>query len=165
MRRRRSEVPIGEAVLKGALAGAVAGTAVLVARRLQHGGILEPPEHRDDRWERFVRRTARRMGLDLSARATSAAGALTYIGYSAAIGAAFGVARVRLPLSVSASALLESGLVFAASLPLSGLVAEKEKRLKRRRRKRSLRRPELPLPPGTVFGTAASSLFDAVARR
>src|SRR5687767_722557 len=163
--KRRSEVSMGEAALKGALAGAVAGAAVLIGRRLQHSGILEPTEFRDDRWERYVRRAARRMGFDLSPRASDIASITTYLAYSAAVGAAFGVARVRLPLSVSATALLESGLVFAASLPLTGVIAEKDSRVRKRRKKRSLRRPEIPLAAGTIFGTAASSLFDAVARR
>lgn len=160
---RRRTLP-GDAMLKGALAGVVAGGAVLIARRLQDTNILEPERFRDDRWDRFIRRTARRLGLHLDASSATLAGAATYLTYSAALGALFGLARKRLPLSVSATAMLESALIFAASVPFSGVIRKRTPR-QRRLPKRSWKRPQIPLAPARLFGTSATAAFDQLAKR
>lgn len=160
---RSSDDGFGEALAKGALAGLVAGASVLVARRLQERGILEPEQYRMDRWERIVRRVAHQMGFPLGRRGTTIAAATSYLGYAAALGALFGMARVRLPLSVTAKAMLESSLVFAASLPFSGILEEKKRR--KRPPRRSIMRPRLPLSPVKLFGPSAGATFDRFANR
>ena len=160
---RYSDDSMGSALAKGALAGLVAGASVLVARRLQNRGILEPEKYRMDRWERTIRRAARDMGFHLTRRGTDVAAATTYLGYAAALGALFGIARVRLPLSVSAKAMLESSLVFAASLPFSGILEERKRQ--KRPPRRSIKRPRLPFSPVKFFGPSAGATFERLASR
>lgn len=160
MGRKAKDLSVLEAALRGAASGLVGGAALLLAARLEHAGILTNFEGRGPRWGKRIRAAGRKTGLRLSSREVTLAEIGGYLAYSAFLGALFGVARRRLPLTTAARALLESGFVYAASVPIRGAVPQGGR--KRSPASRSLRKPRLPVDAGDV-GLAATRMFDRFA--
>jgi hypothetical protein len=160
MTRKARNSSVLEAALRGAASGLVGGAALLVAAKLEEQGILAHRGARGPRWNQRLRGVTRKSGVRLSERAVTVAEIGGYLAYSALLGALFGIARRRLPLTTAARSLLESGFVYAASVPITGAVPQTGR--KRKPSSRSLRRPRLPVDAEDV-GLAATRMFDRFA--
>src|SRR4051812_33789690 len=112
MGRKPEDLSVLEAVMRGAASGLIGGAALLVAARLEHAGILTNREGRGPRWDKRIRGLGRKAGLRLPRRGVTVAEIGGYLAFSAFLGALFGVARRRLPLTTAARALLESGFLY-----------------------------------------------------
>ena len=145
VRRKRMGMP--EAALRGAISGALAGTAMLVAERIGEATDLARGPTAGRRW-------ASRLGQGRSTRAI-AVGWATHIAYSALLGAAYGIVRSRSQMSRPAQQLVQSALAYAAWLPNRSPIPRHGARLKKLAAQRS----------PTLFSTALAGGFDAVAKR
>jgi hypothetical protein len=160
MKRTAKRLTVLEAAMRGAASGLIGGAALLVASELEKRGLITPRESRGPRWDHRIRGVARKGGMRLSRRGVTAAEVGGYLAYSALLGALFGVARSRLPLTGAARSFLESGFVYAASVPISGAVPHPGR--KRKPSARSMRRPRLPMDAEDL-GLAATRVFDRFA--
>lgn len=114
-RRAAREVGLLEAAGRGAVAGLVGGVAMTLLDRQ----VVPAMGRRDghvSRWDRQVARGAKRAGVQLQGRHRTIAGVATTLVYGAVIGAAYGVARTRLRDLEVARSVLDTGLVYAATL-------------------------------------------------
>jgi hypothetical protein len=145
VRRKRMGAP--EAALRGALSGILAGAAMLVAEHIGEATDLT-------RGPTVGRRWASRLGQGRSKRA-SAIGWATHLGYSALLGAAYGVIRNRSQLSRPAQQLVGSALAYAAWLPNRSPVPKRGARVKKLAAQRS----------PTLFSGALMGGFEAVSKR
>ena len=161
MSGKTQDLSVLEAAVRGAASGLIGGAAVLIAKKLEDEGILAPRDSRGPRWDKRIRAAARGRGISLSHRGVTLTALGGYLAYSALLGAIYGVARSRLPLTAPAESLLESGFIYAASVPISGATPQRKPRRKPSRR--SLRRPRLPVDPNDAFGLAAVRAFDRFA--
>lgn len=133
--------------MRGALSGALAGAAMLIAEQIGEATDLA-------RGPTIGRRWASRMGQGRSRRAI-AAGWATHIAYSALLGAAYGVVRNRNQLSRPAQQLLGGALAYAAWLPNRTPIPRRGARVKKLAAQRS----------PTLFSGALMSGFEAASKR
>jgi hypothetical protein len=160
MARNAKDQSVLEAAMRGAASGFIGGAALLAACKLEERGLISPRDSRGPEWDRRIRGVARKRGIRLSRRGVTLAEVGGYLVYSALLGALFGIAGSRLPLTGAARSLLESSFVYAASVPISGAVPQR--RRKRKVSPRSVRKPRLPVDAGDV-GLAATRVFDRFA--
>lgn len=144
---RRKSMNAGQAALRGAVSGALAGAAMLVAERIGEATDLYGSTPTGRRW-------AKHLGRGRSRRAI-AAGWATHIAYSALLGAAYGVVKSRGELSRPAESLLASALAYAAWLPNRSRLTKRGPRVKKLTAQRS------PI----LYSSALSGGFHALARR
>jgi hypothetical protein len=145
MKRKRMGAP--EAALRGAVSGVLAGAAMLVVEQIGEVTDLSRGPTSGRRW-------ASRLGQGRSRRAV-ALGWATHIGYSALLGAAYGVVRNRRQLSRPAQQLIGSALAYAAWLPNRTTAPKRGPRVKKLAAQRS----------PTLFSSLLSSGFEAASRR
>jgi len=145
VKRKRMGAP--EAALRGAVSGALAGAAMLVAEHIGEATDLA-------RGPTVGRRWATRLGQGRSRRST-AVGWATHIAYSALLGAAYGVIRNRGELSRPAEGLVASALAYAAWLPNRTPAPKRGRRLKK------LAAQQSPM----LYSGALMSGFEAVSKR
>src|SRR5918912_3366957 len=105
MARRRQEIGLAEAALRGAVAGLVGGLAALAADALAERRVLTARGSTRQGWSRLARRVARRTGSSLGERQQVAAGIAAHLFYSASLGALYGVLQYRFELPDEAQAL------------------------------------------------------------
>ena len=146
MAKRRS-LGAGQAALRGAVSGALAGAAMLVAERIGEATDVYGSAPTGRRW-------AKHLGRGRSRRAV-ATGWATHIAYSALLGAAYGLVKSRGELSRPAESLLASALAYAAWLPNRSRLPKRGTRLKKLTAQRS----------PVLYSSALSSGFQALAGR
>ena len=136
-----------QAALRGAVSGALAGAAMLVAERIGQATDVYGSTPTGQRW-------AKHLGRGRSRRAV-ATGWATHIAYSALLGAAYGLVKSRGQLSRPAESLLASALAYAAWLPNRSRLPKRGRRVKKLTAQRS----------PVLYSSALSSGFQALARR
>ena len=146
MKRKRMGAP--EAALRGAISGALAGAAMLVAEHIGEATNLA-------RGPTVGRRWATRLGQEGRSKRGVAIGWATHLAYSALLGAASGVVRTRGELSRPAEGLVASALAYAAWLPNRTQVPKRGPRLKK------LAAQQSP----TLYSGALMSGFEAISKR
>jgi hypothetical protein len=140
-------MPTPESVLRGAVAGALAGTAMLVAERIGEATDIARGPNTGRRW-------AKRLGRRQTAGG-KALGWGTHIAYSAVLGAAYGFIKSRGELSKPAEGLIASALAYAAWMP------NRTKAVKRGPRLKKFVSQQSPM----LYSGALMSGFEAIARR
>ena len=148
MAMKRKRMGASEAVLRGALSGALAGAAMLLAEHIGQATDLARGPNVGRRW-------ASRLGQGRRARRRVAVGWATHIAYSALIGAAYGVVRSRGQLSRPAQGLVASALAYAAWLPNRTTAPKRGPRVKKLAAQRS------PM----IYSGALISGFETLAKR
>jgi len=158
---KRGDVGIGEAALKGAIAGAVGGLALIAAEELAERKVLSRSGRARDEWGAIAAKVGDRAGVRIRGRSRTAAGVGMHVLVSAALGAAYGVAMSQGRMKTPLKGLVEAGLVYGAYLaerpgPLT--------RANRGRRLRAMRKGTLPVSAHDLFGAATSQVFKALIR-
>jgi hypothetical protein len=157
MARGVRQVGVGEAALKGAIAGAVGGLAMIAAEELAERRVLSRTGRARDEWSTIAADLGERAGLRLRGRTRTAAGVGLHVVISAALGAAYGVAMSQGRLKTPLKGLVESALVYGAYL------AERPGPLthgNKGRRLRVQRKGRLPYSAHDLFGAATSQVFN-----
>ena len=144
---KRRTLGAGQAAIRGAVSGALAGAAMLVAERIGQATDIYGSTPTGRRW-------AKHFGGARSRRAI-AAGWATHIAYSALLGAAYGLVKSRGELSRPAESLLASALAYAAWLPIRSRLPKRGARVKKLTAQRS----------PVVYAGALAGGFRALARR
>jgi len=158
---RRSQPTLWESAARGATAGLVGGAALAAAHRLVLPRFPDRINPRVHRWDARVQRAAKRMGLELSPRGRTVLGWTTQLAVATLIGAAYAVVEEQMQPSRATKQLLDSGLVFAASM----LAPEMKPRRKPRGRKARLRRAALQrVTAPSIYGKATTLALKALAR-
>ena len=152
---------VGEAALKGALAGVAGGAAMMLARPLEAKGLLPASERSGPEWERIVRSEARRRRIHLTELQITLLGSAVHLSYSALIGAAYGVVRSRTRVPDAAQGLVTSALVYAANFPAVGLVPRRG--IAPPPKKQRPRKALTPVATHAVFGVTTAAAFRALA--
>ncbi|MFL5579149.1 MAG: hypothetical protein ACJ8AO_02165 [Gemmatimonadaceae bacterium] len=156
MARRGRQVGVGESALKGAIAGAVGGLAMIAAEELAERRLLSRTGRARDEWGTLAADVGDRAGIRLRGRTRTAAGAGLHVLVSAALGAAYGLAMSQGRLKTPLKGLVESALVYGAYL------AERPGPLthgNKGRRLRAMRKGRLPVSAHDLFGAATSQVF------
>jgi hypothetical protein len=145
---KRRRTGYAEPALRGALSGALAGAAMLVAEHIGEATDLA-------RGPTVGRRWASRLGQGRRPRRRVAVGWATHIAYSALLGAAYGVVRSHGQLSRPAQGLVASALAYAAWLPNRTPAPKRGPRVKKLAAQRS------PM----LYSGALMSGFETLAKR
>jgi hypothetical protein len=163
MKRIPREMGLLEAAGRGAVAGLVGGVAMTLLDRT----LMERLGGRDQRvreWDRQVARGARRAGVRLTGGRRTAAGIATTLAYGAAIGAVYGMARSRTRDVEAAAGILDTGLVYAATL-VGGAPATRTKQGRGRPpQAMGLRGAAQRVSAPAVFGRATTTAFRMLTR-
>ena len=159
-RIRRHEVGLGEAALKGAVAGVAGSVAMMAAHELEVRGMFAGERRPEPAIRRGVRRAARKEGVRLSSRQKLGAEIGVQLVGAAVVGALFGVVQSRLRLPATANAALLGGLVYATGhsglLPRAGLFAPPANQ--------TLKEALVPAGSNAVFGLATARVFAMLTR-
>jgi hypothetical protein len=153
---------IGEAALKGALAGVAGGAAMTLVRPLQARGLLPASERSGPEWEKIVRSEARRRRIHLTKLQSALLGGAVHLSYSALIGATYGVVRSRARIPDAAQGLVTSALVYAANYPAWGLMPRRG--VASSPSKQRPRKALIPVATHAVFGVTTAAAFKVLAR-
>ena len=163
-RRRRQRLGLGEAALRGALAGLAGGAVLMLARRVEEMSfhrkrILRPGAAADPEWSELTARAGRRLGTRLSRRQRAAMGVGAHLAYTALLGALFGVLQARADrMPGNLPEILEEVLMFAANAPRHRM----RFRSRRAAAANGQRKSALPVEGGNLFGTATAAAFRAL---
>ena len=161
MTRRNDNSP-GRAALRGAVAGALGGAVMLAAERLADYRVFSRHGSAGDAMGAVAALAARKRGKRLSRRQRNIASVAMHLAYSAAVGALYGVARSS-ELSRPAVGLLDSGLVYAASLAARDVTSGRGR--KRLRAGKRSRMGVIPMSAHSLFGMATAEAFDLLSQR
>ena len=156
------QLSVGEAALRGALAGALGGAAMLAAEALASRRLISREGSAPDEWGRVAAAVGRRAGARVRGRSKTAASIGLHLAYSALVGAVYGVARSRGELSVPAQSLLKSGLLYAGFRAERGFLP---RRGRARLRSHGAKQGILPLDAQDIFAMATSQVYRALAKR
>ena len=161
MARSEKQLTVGEAALRGAIAGALGGAAMLAAEALATRRVVSRDGVAPDEWGRVATAIGRRAGTRLTGRPKVAASVGLHIAYSALVGAVYGVARSRGELSGPAQSLLRSGLLYAGFRAERGFMPRRGRaRFARRGAKQGI----LPLDAQDLFAMATTQAYKMMTR-
>ncbi len=160
MHERKRRDSLGEAALKGALAGMVGGGAMMMAMKLGQQALLPEGEQMEPPPKKLVETVAERQGVGLSDTQAMAAGMGVHMGYSALWGALYGVVQSRLHPPGALHGLLLGGLVYAANFPEWGLLPKLG--VLPPPTQQPLEKAALPVGAHVVFGLATAAAFAAL---
>lgn len=161
MAKTHRQLTVGEAALKGALAGALGGAAMLAAEALASRRLLSRDGSAPDEWGRVAAAVGRRTGTRVRGRPRAAAGVGLHLAYSALVGALYGIARTRGDLSGPAQSLLRSGLEYAGFRAERGFIP---RRGRARLARHGARQGVLPLDAQGIFAMATSQLWKTLTK-
>lgn len=112
---------VGDAALKGALAGLIGGAAMAAAMKAEQ--LLLPAGSQADMPPvELVETEAEKAGVSLSQPQALAAGMAAHMGYSALLGATYGVVQSRLHAPTLLHGLLFGTLAYAAGYAKGGIM-------------------------------------------
>ncbi|CAN5484517.1 hypothetical protein BH24GEM3_BH24GEM3_24110 [soil metagenome] len=151
---------LGEAALKGAVAGVLGGAAMMMAMKLGQQALLPEGEQMEPPPKKLVETLAERQGVELSDTQAMAAGMGVHLGYSALWGAIYGAVQSRLHPPDALHGLLLGGLVYASSFPEFGLLPKLG--VLPPPTQQSLEKAALPVGAHLVFGLATAAAFAAL---
>jgi hypothetical protein len=113
-KRRRRKPRLIQTALRGAAAGVVGGLAVTLAERELINRVDGGTPHRAG-WDDSLQHQLKRAGIHVGGRGAIAAGVISQLAYSGALGAAYAVLSERATESRAGRALLDGALIYAAS--------------------------------------------------
>lgn len=158
VRERRMDV--GEAALKGAVAGLIGGVVLKLLWQAEQTALLPEDRRVTSPTTRMVEQLAEKHGVQLSGVQTQAAAATAYGGNMALFGAVYGVVQSRLHPPDALHGLVLGGLVYAANfprwgaLPRAGIVPPPQEQ--------TLTEALVPVAPHIGFGLATAAVFKAL---
>jgi hypothetical protein len=161
MKRKKHHPSVLESAARGAVAGLVGGGALVLAHRSILPRLPDRRRPRVHAWDKRMASLADRAGWHLSRRTRTAASITTQLAASMVLGAAYTLVVEQLEPPRHAEQVLDSMLVYAASL----LAPELERTKQPRGRMRRLERKALERlnAPG-IFGKATTLTAKALAR-
>lgn len=158
--RTRHRTTVGEAALKGAIAGMIGGVAMMMAMKVEKKALLPEGKTMDPPPKKAVETLAEEADVDLEDRQAMMAGMGVHMGYSAMWGALYGVVQDRVHPPSGLHGLLLGGLVYAANFPSFGLLPKLGVLPPPSQQPMS----EAVIPAGAhaVYGLATSAVFEAL---
>ena len=154
---------LGDAMLKGAVAGAIGAVAMMAAWKLEKETILPPDNLEEPPSEKIVDNLADRAGVHLSDAESLTAGVGLNLVASALVGALYGAAESRADVSPVLGGLALGGAVFALCYPSWGLLPQLG--IQQPIFQSSLEATAVPIGANAVFGLTTALAFDALAGR
>lgn len=154
---------LGDAMLRGALAGAIGAAAMMVARKLEAKALLPPGNLDEPVPEKVVDTLAGKAGVELSHTESVAAGMGVHLAFSALVGALYGAAESRVDVNPVVGGLALGGAIFAMTYPSWGLLPQigaQEPIFQS-----SIEKTAVPIGTHAVFGLTTALAFDALERR
>ena len=151
---------LGEAALKGAVAGVLGGAAMMMAMKLGQQALLPEGEQMEPPPKKLVETLAERQGVELSDNQAMAAGMGVHMGHSALWGAIYGAVQSRLHPPDALHGLLLGGLVYATNFPEFGLLPKLG--VLPPPTQQPLEKAALPVGAHVVFGLATAAAFAAL---
>lgn len=152
---------IGEAALKGALAGIVGGVALMLMEKVEQKVLLPQGAATPGMGQKAVQQIARDRGAQLSRVEAQAAGAGLQLGYCAVVGSLLGIAASRVNAPALVEGLAMAGLSYALTMSDAGLLprlgADSPPEL------HSIEETAVPVGAHLAFGLTTAAVFDAVA--
>ena len=118
----KGRVSVGDAAVKGALAGLLGGAALLLVERLEQRLLLPRVSDAPTMGEQAVQTVADSKGAELSKGAAQITGAAAQLGFCALMGAICGVIQNRLDVPPVVEGLMTAGVAYAASMSSSGIL-------------------------------------------
>lgn len=151
---------LGQAALRGAVAGALGAVAMTAATQLESKALLPKGEKEKPIPEQVVEAVAAGGGLDLSDTQTKAAAAGAHLGYAALWGAVYGAVQSRLHPPDLLHGLILGGLTYAAGMPEWGLVPQLG--VMPPPTQQSMEKAAVPIGAHLVYGVTTALAFDAL---
>src|SRR5438105_6669815 len=118
---RTSRASVGDAAVKGALAGLLGGAALLLVEKLEQQLLLPRVSDTPTMGEQAVQAVAESRDAKLSNNQAQIAGAAAQLGFCAIMGAICGVLQNRLDAPPVVEGLMTAGVAYAASMSGSGI--------------------------------------------
>lgn len=156
----RRRVGVGEAALKGAVAGMVGGAAMMMAMKVEQKALLPEGRTMEPPPKKLVETLAGKADVGLEDGQARMAGMGVHMGYSAMWGALFGIVQNRVHPPSAMHGLLLAGLVYAANFPSFGLLPRLG--VLPPPSQQPLREAAIPAGAHVVYGLATAAVFEAV---
>ena len=159
-RRRRRRTSVGEAALRGVLAGVAGGVAMLAVGELEARGAAGDLGERVRELAQGPRsKSAQRRRREAAPSRLGARSVIAQLAVAAAVGAVYGVVRSQLRLPEAAHGALLGGLAYAANasglLPENGILSPPDGA--------SAEEALMPAGAPALFGIATTRVFDLLA--
>ena len=160
MSKQRSQMDIGEAALKGALASLIGGVVMKALWQAEQTALLPEGQRVTSPTTTLVQNVAAEQNVQLSETQTKAAAAAFYGGNMALFGAIYGVVQSRLHPPSALHGLLLGGLVYAANfpsfgvLPKAGIIPPPQQQ--------TTTEALIPVAPHVAFGLTTAAVFKAL---
>jgi len=156
----RHQSELGEAAVKGALAGMIGGVAMMMAMKMEQKALLPEGQTTDPPPKKLVEALAERVDVELEDRQAMLAGMSVHMGYSALWGALYGIVQNRVHPPAPLHGLLLGGIVYAANFPSFGLLPRVGAMPPPSQQ--PLREAAIPAGAHVVFGMATAAAFEAL---
>lgn len=156
----RKRLDVGEAALKGALAGLVGALAITAVTKAETKALLPEGEDPKPPPQKFVETVAEEQGVELSEAQSKAAGTAVHLGHSALWGALYGVVQSRIHAPTTLHGLLLGGLVYNAQFPAWGLLPKMG--VLPPPSMQSIEKASVAVGAHIAFGLATAAAFDAL---
>ena len=158
---RKNKPSLMESAARGAVAGLIGGTTLVLAHRALLPRMPHTKRGRVSPWDKRVARAADFTGLDVSPRTRTAAGIASQLVAAVAVGVAYTVISEQTEQSRAGKQLLDAGLVYAASL----FAPELEQRRPPRSGRAKLRRKALErITAPSMYGQATTLALRVLSR-
>lgn len=160
MSYRDRKMDVGEAALKGAVAGLIGGVVMKLLWQAEQTALVPEDRRVSSPTTRMVEQLAERRELQISGTQARAAAATVYGGNMALFGAVYGVVQSRIHPPDALHGLLLGGLVYAANfpswgaLPRAGIVPPPGEQ--------PLAEALIPVAPHLGFGLTTAAVFKAL---
>lgn len=151
---------LGDAAVKGALAGLIGGAAMMMAMKMEQKAVLPEGQTMEPPPKKLMETLAEKAGVGLDDKQAMAAGMGVHMGYSAMWGALYGVVQDRVHPPSALHGLLLGGLVYASNFPSFGLLPRLG--VLPPPSQQPLREAAIPAGAHVVYGLATAATFEAL---
>lgn len=122
MRNETNEPTVTEAAIKGAIAGVIGGSALMLMEQLEHAMLLPRGDTTGTMGQEAVESVTKSHGVELSKRQSQIVGAAGQLVYCALLGAISGIAKRKSTRPAVVEGLATAGLAYAGSMSPGGLL-------------------------------------------
>lgn len=156
----RNKMDVGEAAVKGALAGVIGGLVMKAVWEMEQKALLSTGDELGSPTKMAVEAVAEKQGMQLSDAQVSAGAAVVYTGNMALWGAIFGVVQSRIHPPDALHGLLLGGLVYGANFPAFGVLPKLG--VLPPPSEQSREEAAVPIGAHVAFGLATAAVFKAL---
>ncbi len=156
---QNGDTSLATAAARGALAGLAGGLLLMLTEQAGRRTILPEGSDTTSTAAQAAKAVASERGTDLSRTQAEAIGGSIQLGWCAALGAVFGMARSRIGTPAVLDALALAGVAYAVTMPKSGVLAKLGVTPPF---ERQVEQAIIPVASHVAFGVATAAVFEGL---